>query len=399
MQSEIKITIPSKNWGANVLAGNKKQLWIKSHAWNEQEVTKLVTFVEANGIKGCELLEMSSGDIEKDLECTKGIAEELHRLINIYNKNVENWTPLELSSVVESLNIVADADLRKSAATYIDRNGVIASEFKKWSGDDFKKKMGIEKGVLWLVRLSKYIDALSTNKTSTNDKEKDTGSENESEREKQREKDRKKEEEKKRSQRKIRTLAAKVPRSVFDDAKETLSSFFPIIRTPKGEGVLLRSSVTPDTTVKELRLLISEQLIQDGKKLQLLFNSQILVDDKTLAFYHIVNSQCIISTASKVAGGSKMAEGRVLNLKNPLIHVTDKPDCITYDSDADYPRAVNPNKEDDLFLLYSIKIALFEKNEKLADIYCPLPECNQVWDWTLVATVANLTAKKTYGIR
>ncbi|ETO24041.1 hypothetical protein RFI_13118 [Reticulomyxa filosa] len=205
MQSEIKITIPSKNWGANVLAGNKKQrfyflTWIKLHAWNEQEVKKLVTFVEANSIKGCELLEMSSGDIEKDLECTKGIAEELHRLINIYNKNVENWTPLELSSVVEFLNIVVDADLRKSVATYIVRNGVIASEFKKWSGDDLKKKMGIEKGVLWLVRLSKYIAALSTNKTSTNDKERDARSENESEREKQREKDRKKEEDKKRSQ-------------------------------------------------------------------------------------------------------------------------------------------------------------------------------------------------------
>ncbi|ETO24042.1 hypothetical protein RFI_13119 [Reticulomyxa filosa] len=84
-------------------------------------------------------------------------------------------------------------------------------------------------------------------------------------------------------------------------------------------------------------------------------------------------------------------EGRVLNLKNPLIHVTDKPDCITYDSDADYPRAVNPTKKTTSF--YYIR-SLFEKNEKLTDIYCPLPECNQVWDWTLVATVANLTAEE-----
>jgi len=420
----------SSKWDSNELAK-----WIEGLTWDSSSKSNLLELVKENRLTGSDLVDLKNPkEVETELGCDKITANALYQLINIFNKDASNWSPSDLGLVIESMNLFDDANnLRKNIANYVRQNGIRANELRKWSGDDFKKRVNIEKGVLQCNRLVRYIDQLFINNKEKED-EGDEGKETFGEqtllkeqaslkeqslkeqslkeqelklkeqllkeqalKEQAKEKSAKEDEAKRKAR--LKELAERADTQYTFDSNVVSKRFNPIIRTPTGNGVQLKTPVTPDTSVRELRQIVGDEIIQDGQKLTLTYGAQVLVDSNKLSFYSITNNQCVIMTAIKVQGGATLPtttkKERSLNLKNPLVRVTNKPDCVTYDDDEDHPRAAMPcGHAVTAQTMFDWLTTLFQKNEKTTDVCCPLTNCKKLWDWNLVVAVANLTPEE-----
>jgi len=168
-----------------------------------------------------------------------------------------------------------------------------------------------------------------------------------------------------------------------------------LLRTPKGELRPFPKMVTSETKVATVRGQIAELLIQNISQFTLTYSGQVLEDDKILRFYNITSSSCVINIAQKVIGGAKYSEERSFDPKNPLIRPTDNPDCITLDNDPKCPRALMPcGHAVTSQTMFDWVTTLFQKNEKIADVRCPLVKCRKLWNWVLVVAVANMTPEE-----
>jgi len=181
----------------------------------------------------------------------------------------------------------------------------------------------------------------------------------------------------------------------FDPNIVSESQFRPLLRKANGELLEFPKMVTSQTTVETVRQQIADLLVQDINKFNLLHLGQTLQPNQTLKFYNINNNTCVIQMTQNVDGGAKESKERSFDPKNPFIRSTDKPDCITFDNDPKYPRALMPcGHAVTSQTMFDWVTTLFQKNEKIADVRCPLVKCRKLWNWVLVVAVANMTPEE-----
>jgi len=181
---------------------------------------------------------------------------------------------------------------------------------------------------------------------------------------------------------------------ILNRGKENKSQdgkFLPAVKV-NGRSKKLKTYVTSITLVKELKQIIENEEGGSAANMTLLYKAKKLEDQRTLAFYEILTSFCEITRVKQVIGGAKADDDRKLDINNPLIKISKKPDSITYDDNDKENRALmscgHTFSASTMFIYIR---SSFEKDDRLSEFRCPVKNCGKAWDWSVVASVADLT--------
>jgi len=178
--------------------------------------------------------------------------------------------------------------------------------------------------------------------------------------------------------------------------------FFPTFSFEMGATQKDTEQIYPNWKIDRLTQFVKDRHMgnKDGNlsKIDFYFNGHLLADtNKTLKEYGIYTSNHIISTHTRVIGGSNLQLSnnesiRKVDINNKLITITNDADCITFEDSKEDPRALmSCGHAFTAITMHTYIEHCFQNNLEHSEFHCPVKNCAKLWDWAVVAAVADLT--------
>jgi len=216
-------------------------------------------------------------------------------------------------------------------------------------------------------------------------------------------------------------LAAISARQQTDQAREAVEKQKKTNRSVFTATIMIKSKphkiegCWEEMKIREFRLCITEQAGYKGEDINLRCPAGHLTDENaTLKSYGITPSYAMIMVDLKTSGGAQKEKMRIRQMKteDSRIKLTDKQDCITFDTCKKFLRAEMPcGHAIGCYTMFEYLKSELEKNLYSYQIRCPArvcgkqsgkeceknceknceKECGKEWNWQLVAAVADLS--------